>query len=289
MNALEKLLLVAVAGGSAGSAAGKSAGSPKARQIVRAGPAGGGSAPARPDAHVLHMEHEAHLRHLHHLHVLHQEHMAHLEGEHHDGASATPRKAAPVKSHAVKAKVASGAKAGVKKEVGHAAAPIKTPKPVGLAAILQLAADEEDAGSHLHRECPWFRSVAAGDAAADFHEYCKPAKGSSKVRLTPETPEASTVVKPTVPPGGPGLFHMKGRHLPPYVEHLYTHLVARYGKEKAYGVAVGIVKKWAAGVNPGGKHPTKTHADVRAAAGKNVAEWEKDKADAHKQSASHGH
>lgn len=109
---------------------------------------------------------------------------------------------------------------------------------------------------------------------------------SRDVKLTPRTPEASTVVKPTVPPGGPGLFRMKGHHLPPYIEHLYPHLVARYGKHEAYRVAVGVVKKWAAGVNPGG-YKTKsgkgkrTHPDVRAAAARNVAEWEKEKAEAH--------
>jgi hypothetical protein len=56
-------------------------------------------------------------------------------------------------------------------------------------------------------------------------------------------------------------------------------------------VAVGVVKKWAEGVNPGG-YKTKsgkgkrTHPDVRAAAARNVALWEKDKAEAHAQSAS---
>jgi hypothetical protein len=48
-------------------------------------------------------------------------------------------------------------------------------------------------------------------------------------------------------------------------------------------MAVGIVKKWASGVNPGGWKTKsgkgkQTHPDVRAAAAKNVAEWEKDKA-----------
>lgn len=151
---------------------------------------------------------------------------------------------------------------------------------------------------HLSKECPWYAKVSSGEAAGDPEQHCKPAKhtgavprlvvkgtdellGFDEVFLTPRTPEASTVVQPTVPPGGPGLFHMKGHHLPPYVEHLYKHLVARYGKKRAYGVAIGVVKKWAAGINPGGKHPTRTHADVRAAAAKNVAEWEKEKAEAH--------
>jgi hypothetical protein len=70
--------------------------------------------------------------------------------------------------------------------------------------------------------------------------------------------------------------------------------VARYGKQKAYGVAVGVVMKWAAGVHPGGKRGKggkqgRVHADVQAAAQKNVAQWEKDKADAHAQSRGHGH
>jgi hypothetical protein len=93
-----------------------------------------------------------------------------------------------------------------------------------------------------------------------------------------------------VPPGGPGLFRIKGRELPPYVQHLWHHLAPKYGKHRAYGMAVGIVKKWAAGVNPGGWKTKsgkgkRTHPDVRAAAARNVAMWEKDKVDAHAQSA----
>jgi len=114
------------------------------------------------------------------------------------------------------------------------------------------------------------------------------------LQLTPRTPEASTVVKPTVPPGGPGLFHMKGHHLPPYIEHLYPHLVERYGKHDAYGVAVGIVKKWAAGINPGGWKTKsgkgkRTHPDVRAAAARNVAQWEQERAEAHRHGEAQGH
>jgi hypothetical protein len=152
---------------------------------------------------------------------------------------------------------------------------------------------DRDAAEHLYQECPWFRHVASGGREhPDMH--CRPAagapaglhEGGAMVKFTPDTPRASTVVQPTVPPGGPGLFHMKGHHLPPYIEHLYPHLVERYGKHDAYGVAVGIVKKWAAGVNPGGWKTKsgkgkRTHPDVRAAASKNVAEWEKEKAEAH--------
>lgn len=129
------------------------------------------------------------------------------------------------------------------------------------------------------------------DAAISRGHTCDEWDAEDKAELTPRTPEASTVVKPTVPPGGPGLFHMKGHHLPPYIEHLYPHLVARYGKQGAYGVAVGIVKKWAQGVNPGGWDTKsgkgkRTHPDVRAAAAKNVAEWEQERSEAHER---HGH
>jgi hypothetical protein len=168
-------------------------------------------------------------------------------------------------------------------------------------ALEKLLAEHEDreAREHLAGECPWFRHVEGGgrdhpdmycrqvpDPRDDDHE------GGALVKFTPRTPEASTVPQPTVPPGGPGLFHVKGLELPPYVQHLYKHLVGRYGKHGAYRVAVGVVKKWAEGVNPGG-YKTKsgkgkrTHPDVRAAAQRNVALWEKDKALAHAQSGSH--
>ena len=112
------------------------------------------------------------------------------------------------------------------------------------------------------------------------------------MKLTPRTPEASTVPQPTVPPGGPGLFHVKGLQFPPYFQHLYRHLVARYGKHEAYRVAVGVVKKWAKGIHPGGKKGKggkqgRVHPDVQAAAAKNVAQWHADEAKAHAQSREH--
>lgn len=169
---------------------------------------------------------------------------------------------------------------------------------LGRILLAAQALDEEDeACRHLRGECPWFHAVDNGEPAADFRSFCTPAKGGKEtprlvVKLTPRTAEASTVPEPTVPPGGPGLFHIKGRELPPYVQHLWHHLAPKYGKHRAYGMAVGIVKKWAAGINPGGWKTKsgkgkRTHADVRAAAARNVAMWEKDKADAHAQSAKH--
>lgn len=153
-----------------------------------------------------------------------------------------------------------------------------------------LQADADSAHEDLLGECPWYRQVVSGEPAAGPGEHCG---GGALVKLTPRTAEASTVVQPTVPPGGPGLFHMKGHHLPPYVEHLYKHLVGRYGKHEAYRVAVGVVKKWAQGINPGGWKTKsgkgkRTHPDVQAAAQRNVEEWEKEKAEAHARSAAHG-
>jgi 8-oxo-dGTP diphosphatase len=163
--------------------------------------------------------------------------------------------------------------------------------------------DWDDVRSHLEQESPWFKRVMGGESPgdpdsgpADHPEFSQASPGwrargeelargeLSNVSLTPRTAEASTVHEPTVPPGGPGLFHMKGHQLPAYVQHLYKHLVGKYGKHRAYGVAIGIVKKWASGINPGGKKGTKAHhvhKDVQAAAAKNVADWEKEKAEAH--------
>ena len=150
-----------------------------------------------------------------------------------------------------------------------------------LEKVLRLAAEEEQhAHDFLMSECPWYAKVHHGENADPAS--CRRAHGRLTVSLTPHTAEASTVDKPTVPSGGPGLFHHKGLHLPPYIQHLWFHLVKRYGKHDAYRVAVGVVKKWAAGVNPGGWKTKsgkgkRTHPDVRAAAQRNVAEWEKDR------------
>ena len=152
------------------------------------------------------------------------------------------------------------------------------------------SASDEEVHEHLMKECPWYMRVSEERCCTDPDEHCKPAGGT--VSLTPRTPEASTVDQPTVPPGGPGLFHVKGMHLPPYIQHLSKHLVARYGKHEAYRVAVGVVEKWAKGVNPGGWKTKsgkgkRTHPDVKAAAVKNIAEWHADEARAHAKSREH--
>jgi hypothetical protein len=149
------------------------------------------------------------------------------------------------------------------------------------------------AHEHLRGECSFYRKVDDGEAG-DENE-CGTGGGAlvkftaqDWVELTPRTPEASTVPQPTVPPGGPGLWHVKGMQLPPYIQHLYKHLVGRYGKQGAYRVAVGVVRKWSQGVNPGGWKTKsgkgkRTHPDVQAAASKNMAEWEEKRARAHAQ------
>lgn len=169
--------------------------------------------------------------------------------------------------------------------------------------LLEQAMADDEAHEHLRRGCPWFRHVGEGGPDADhIDRHCRPdgsghalvkfaADGCEWVVLTPRTAEASTVPQPTVPPGGPGLFHVKGLQLPPYVQHLYKHLVGRYGKHGAYRVAVGVVKKWAQGVHPGGRarggRQGRVHGDVQAAAQRNVAEWESDIEKAHEHSGEH--
>jgi hypothetical protein len=158
----------------------------------------------------------------------------------------------------------------------------------------------KQAHEHLRGECGFYRKVDDGEAG-DHEEHCGYGGGAlvkftaqDWVELTPRTPEASTVPQPTVPPGGPGLWHVKGMQLPPYIQHLYKHLVGRYGKHKAYGVAVGVVRKWSQGINPGGWKTKsgkgkRTHPDVQAAAARNMAEWEEKRARAHAQAREHSH
>ena len=93
---------------------------------------------------------------------------------------------------------------------------------------------------------------------------------------TPRTAEASTVHEPLGKPGGPGLFHHKGLQLPAYIQHVAHHLIAQgHDESRAIEMAVGIVKNWAAGHDG---HGNRVHPDVQAAAARNIAQWEADKA-----------
>ena len=100
------------------------------------------------------------------------------------------------------------------------------------------------------------------------------------VARTAETPVASTVHEPFGSPSGPGLWHHKGLQLPAYIQHVAHHLVAQgHSESKAIGMAVGIVRNWAAGHDG---HGNAVHPDVQAAAVKAWAEWEAAKATASK-------
>jgi HK97 family phage prohead protease len=84
------------------------------------------------------------------------------------------------------------------------------------------------------------------------------------------------VHEPLGKPGGPGLFHHKGLQLPAYIQHVAHHLVASgHDESRAIEMAVGIVKNWGAGHDG---HGNRVHPDVQAAAARNIAQWEADKA-----------
>lgn len=159
--------------------------------------------------------------------------------------------------------------------------------------VLALAADsgtsEEEVHEHLARQCPWYTAVSKGENPGDPETSCKPAGG--KVKLTPRTAEASTVPEPIGKPNGPGLWHVKGMQLPPYVQHLAHHLIGKYGESRGIAMAKGIVAKWKQGINPGGRHKdgkvSHVHPDVQAAASKAIAQWEQKREIAHEQSREH--
>lgn len=77
------------------------------------------------------------------------------------------------------------------------------------------------------------------------------------------------------PLGKNPLWHVKGLTLPPYIENIAAALIgAGHTESDAISIAVGVIKRWAAG---GGK----VDAGTRAAAAKALGEWEKARAEAH--------
>lgn len=92
--------------------------------------------------------------------------------------------------------------------------------------------------------------------------------------------EVSSTHEPTVPPGGPGLFGMKGAQLPGVMQHVFNDLVEKGHPHdgRTYALAIGIVKNWAH--HKGAKDPAVIAKAIAA-----VAEWEKLKAEAHAKSA----
>jgi 2'-5' RNA ligase len=94
--------------------------------------------------------------------------------------------------------------------------------------------------------------------------------GSSAVGKSAETPVLSTVHKPL---GTHGLWGDKTAQLPAYIQNI-AHALLRDGHDESEAIqlAVGAVRRWAAG---GGK----VTPEVRAAAAAALAEWEKLKAE----------
>jgi hypothetical protein len=74
------------------------------------------------------------------------------------------------------------------------------------------------------------------------------------------------------------LWHHPGWQLPGYIQHVANDLIeSGHPESEAIGMAVGIVKNWAAGHDG---HGNNVHPDTQAAAAAAIAEWEKLKAEA---------
>lgn len=99
-------------------------------------------------------------------------------------------------------------------------------------------------------------------------------KFSNTAEFTAQTGVASTVHHPFGSPSGPGLWHMKGKELPAYIQNVAHALIrsgSATGESDAIHKAVGIVQGWAAGHASKGKKVSPT---VQAAAARAVAQWE---------------
>ena len=97
--------------------------------------------------------------------------------------------------------------------------------------------------------------------------------------MTAQTATASTVPHPLGKPGGPGLFHIKGAGLPPYIENLRNGLMKQgHSEDDATQMAIGVVRDWKDGHDG---HGHKVSADVQAAATAAVAAYDKTRAQAH--------
>ena len=91
----------------------------------------------------------------------------------------------------------------------------------------------------------------------------------TEIDLTPETAKASTVHHPLGMPGGPGLFRMKGRQLPAYIQNVAKHMDGPLSRK--IQMAIGIVRNWAEGHDG---HGNRVSAEVQAAAVKAIAEYD---------------
>jgi peptidoglycan hydrolase-like protein with peptidoglycan-binding domain len=106
---------------------------------------------------------------------------------------------------------------------------------------------------------------------------------SEELNFTPMTAESSTVPHPFAKKPKPGLWHVTGMQLAPYIQNV-AHALLRKGRAKdeseAIHMAYGIVKRWAQGRGRNGKN---VHPDVQAAASANIAAMDAKRMKAHMQ------
>lgn len=86
--------------------------------------------------------------------------------------------------------------------------------------------------------------------------------------MSEKTPALATTPAPLGKPDGPGLFHVKGLELPPYIQNLARAMMRQgHTKSEAIQLALGAVERWKDG---GGGNVS---PEVRAAAGAAWAQW----------------
>jgi hypothetical protein len=136
-------------------------------------------------------------------------------------------------------------------------------------------------GRHTIKKGSWYIAVEPDDAfraKVDAGEITGVSIEGSGMREA--LSKAATMAhEPTIGSKGNGLFGMKGKQLPAYIQHVYNDLVQSGSKVggSTYRKAVGIVQNWAAGHDGKGN---KVSAATQAKAAKAIAEWEKLKAEA---------
>lgn len=114
---------------------------------------------------------------------------------------------------------------------------------------------------------------AAYRALDEYAEGWLPTDDQLALEESEKTAGYSVTHAPLGKPGGPGLWKHKGLQLPAYIQNV-ARGVLKTGKtmSQAIQIAIGTIKRWARG---GGK----VSPEVRAAAAKALAEWEKLKAE----------
>ncbi|WP_297776449.1 XkdF-like putative serine protease domain-containing protein [Mycobacterium sp.] len=144
-----------------------------------------------------------------------------------------------------------------------------------------VALSDFKVGRHTIKKGSWYIAVEPSDAfraAVDAGEITGVSIEGSGVREA--LSKAATMAhEPTIGSKGKGLFGMKGKQLPAYIQHVYNDMVQSGSKVggSTYRKAVGIVQNWAAGHDGKGN---KVSAATQAKAAAAIAEWEKLKAEA---------